>query len=254
MARRPSFQFYPGDWLSSSKTAMMTPAEEGAYIRLLCYCWKDEDCSLPDDDEVLARLSRLNEGWLKGGSRVVASCFQPHPTKVGFLTNERLMQEREKQDEWRRKSAAGGRKSAATRAKNKSKGGSHLVATKAQPIANTSSSSSSSNNTSKNKFSDIDMELAKFFYELISKNIENPKKPSFNSWANDIRLMREQDKREPSDIRGLMVWVQADDFWKSNVMSTKSLRKSWDRLMMKRKSTGDIPDDGWRDEPTRQLP
>jgi hypothetical protein len=36
--KRPAFQFYPSDWLASMAIMLMTPAEEGAYVRLLCHC------------------------------------------------------------------------------------------------------------------------------------------------------------------------------------------------------------------------
>lgn len=147
MGKSPAFQFYPNDWLGSAKVAAMTPAQEGAYIRLLSYMWNDDDNSLPDDDNELASLSRLHEGWLKGGSTVVRKCFIPHPTKEGFLTNKRMLKEVKKQELWRKKSSEGGQKSALKRAetqkKDNSKGGSTTVPTKAQPKLNSSSSSSS---------------------------------------------------------------------------------------------------------------
>lgn len=104
----PAFQFYPDSWLGSFKVLMMKPEYEGGYIRLLCYMWNDEDCSLPDDDEVLASLSRLNERWFSGGSAMVRKCFVKHPNKDGFLTNNRLQKEREKQIKWRDKSKQAG--------------------------------------------------------------------------------------------------------------------------------------------------
>ncbi len=73
--RAPAFQFYAGDHLGDPRIALMTPAQEGAYIRLLAYAWMDPDGSLPDDDEALAHLSRLAEGWFGGGSLRVRSCF-----------------------------------------------------------------------------------------------------------------------------------------------------------------------------------
>lgn len=95
---------------------MMTPSEEGAYFRLLCYAWLDPDCSIPNDDGVLAILSRLGEGWLKGGSSgIIKARFQPHPTIPDRLVNERLIEEREKQESWREKSRQGGIKSALSR-------------------------------------------------------------------------------------------------------------------------------------------
>lgn len=140
--KRPSFQFYPADWLSSMTITMMDAAHEGAYIRLLCYDWMND--GIPDDDAKLASISRLGEGWFKGGSTVLRVCFKHHPTKEGFLTNSRLQTEREKQDEWREKSKAGGLKSAESRRKKAVKGGSTSVARVVQPKGNTSSSSSSS--------------------------------------------------------------------------------------------------------------
>lgn len=133
MNKSPAFQFYAKDWLSSPKIALMPPQYEGAYIRLLAYCWDSGDCSLPDDDDELASLSRLGEGWLNGGSKVLRKCFVSHPTKPGHLSNQRLLDEAEKQAAWQRKSSEGGKKSAAKRAENKEllRGGS----TKGEPEA-----------------------------------------------------------------------------------------------------------------------
>jgi uncharacterized protein YdaU (DUF1376 family) len=135
MNKAPAFQFYANDWLSSTQIALMTPAQEGAYIRLLCHAWNDPDCSIPDDDAQLAILSRLGEEWGKGGYNLVKACFQPHPNQEGRLVNLRLLEERKKQDEWREKSRQGGRKSAQTRwgtpgkstSKRKNKGGYKMV-------------------------------------------------------------------------------------------------------------------------------
>jgi uncharacterized protein YdaU (DUF1376 family) len=147
MTKSPAFQFYVNDWLSSPSISMMTPCHEGAYIRLLCYDWASD--GIPDDDDALAMLSRLGEGWFKGGSAVVRKCFNQHPTKSGFLTNIRLQKEREKQRIWREKSSMGGKKSGQTRAKqqSKSKGGSTKAQPTGQPNSNSSSSSSSLFNT-----------------------------------------------------------------------------------------------------------
>ncbi len=142
MNKSPAFQFYPKDWLSSATIQMMPPEYEGAYIRLLAYCWESGDCSLPDDDDALARLSRLGEGWLKGGCNLVRKCFIPHPKKPGFLTNERLYNELQKQEVWRKKSSKGGKKSALKRAEDKASA--RVVEKCLVPNSNISSSSSSS--------------------------------------------------------------------------------------------------------------
>jgi hypothetical protein len=130
---------------------MMTPAQEGAYIRLLCYDWANE--GIPDSAEHCSALARLPD---LDAVRVVMACFKQHRTKDGFLTNDRLEFEREKQLRWRQKSAEGGKKSAekrwGTTDKKPNKGGKEMVTTKPQPKGNTiSSSSSSSSNKEKYK-------------------------------------------------------------------------------------------------------
>lgn len=148
-AKAPAFQFYPGDWLASGNIILMTPEQEGGYIRLLCYDWSGD--GIVDNDAVLAALSRLGEGWLNGGSEIIRKCFVPHPEKPGFITNPRIQKEREKQRNWKEKSREGGLKSAASRGKGKGKGGSTKPKPKAnrpvEPKGNSSSSSSSSDNT-----------------------------------------------------------------------------------------------------------
>ena len=145
--KSPAFQFYANDWLSSPSVMLMSPAEEGAYIRLLAIDWACD--GIPDNDEVLAKLSRLGDEWCKGGYSLVKECFKPHPKKEGYLTNARIESERKKQNDWAKKSSQGGKKSAAKRwgskDKEDDKGGYNVVKDCLPPFGNSSSSSSSSN-------------------------------------------------------------------------------------------------------------
>ena len=147
--KSPAFQFYVNDWLSSTNIQLMTPAQEGAYIHLLCHMWNSPDCSITDNDDELAVLSRLGKGWFKGGSTNVLACF----TKQGNRwTNMRLLSERKKQNDWSKKSRAGGMQSAKSRKAKalERKGGSPLVEQWLQPNGNSSSSSSSSSSEEEN--------------------------------------------------------------------------------------------------------
>ncbi len=145
MGKSPAFQLFCGDWLSSQKITLMSSSEEGAYVRLLCYAWMDPDCSLPDDDDVLAQLSRLGEQWSKGSSRILRACFTAHPHKPGRLVNTRLLIERQRQEEWRKKCRLGGIQSGKSRTSSL-KGSSRVVEVNGnRPVeleANSSSSSS----------------------------------------------------------------------------------------------------------------
>jgi uncharacterized protein YdaU (DUF1376 family) len=174
MKKSPAFQFYPNDWLSSPKIAMMTPAQEGAYIRLLCYCWASGDCSLPNNETQLLTLSRLNN---IDDLRVVEKCFNQSPTDSTKLVHDRLILEAQKQHVWKQKSSAGGKKSAKQRADNKRdfKGGSNLV----QPKANISSSSSSS---SSNKYT-YEFEI---FWEKFPRQRRGDKDKTFTAWKNAL--------------------------------------------------------------------
>lgn len=112
MKAPPAFQFYAADYLADEHVQLMSLEEEGIYVRLMSYCWREG--SISNDPEILSRLC-------KGGSttaiRVVLARFQPHPTAEGRLVHSRLEGEREKQAKWRQKSAEGGRKSVESRAK-----------------------------------------------------------------------------------------------------------------------------------------
>ena len=88
------------------------------------------------------------------------------------------------------------------------------------------------------RFDDEDQELAQWIWELIQKILPNHKPPNLDSWANDIRLMRERDNRSPADIRKVFGWANADtDFWQANILSPAKLRKHFDKLDLKRRST-----------------
>src|SRR3990167_10345948 len=67
--RSPAFQFYPKDYLSSSKVQRMSLAERGAYTTLLCHCWLD--AGLPNNMAALAQLvgmtaARFTRMWTNG--------------------------------------------------------------------------------------------------------------------------------------------------------------------------------------------
>lgn len=140
----PAFQFYPADWLAAACVSMATLEEEGAYIRLLCYAWREG--SIPADSKKCALL--VGKGITEETVRVVQGWFNQHPTDSTKLVHKRLEREREKQRIWSEKSADGGRKSAQMRKKSRLiKGGSTTLGAKPQPNGNSSSSFSSSNIT-----------------------------------------------------------------------------------------------------------
>jgi uncharacterized protein YdaU (DUF1376 family) len=76
------------DWISSNRITVMTPAQEGGYLRLLLCAWSEPGCALPDDAETLAELSRLRGDWPTLGVKVRA-CFVSDPERPGHIFNEK---------------------------------------------------------------------------------------------------------------------------------------------------------------------
>ncbi|MGI8216715.1 phage replisome organizer N-terminal domain-containing protein [Bacillus cereus] len=90
--------------------------------------------------------------------------------------------------------------------------------------------------TSRHKFETCDINGAKYLFELIKGNNPKQKEPNFDSWANEFRLMRERDNREPQEIKDVIDWCQADPFWQGNILSPKKLREKFDQLTIQMKS------------------
>lgn len=146
--KAPAFQFYAAEYLADEHVQLMTLEEEGAYIRLLSFCWREG--SIPNDPSALSRLC-------KGASTTVLTTvlkrFKPNGNQDDRLIHPRLESERVKQQQWREKSAQGGRASAHKRKKLKSEPPRQGGATTLQPdrlnqratLQSSSSSASSSN-------------------------------------------------------------------------------------------------------------
>lgn len=63
--------------------------------------------------------------------------------------------------------------------------------------------------------------------------VARPKEPNWNTWANEIRLMRTIDGRTHRQICDLFKRVQSDPFWCRIVLSPLKLREKWDELTLK---------------------
>nr|OTP48700.1 hypothetical protein A5881_002403 [Enterococcus termitis] len=56
------------------------------------------------------------------------------------------------------------------------------------------------------------------------------KEPNYQTWADDIRKMIERDKRTEEQVRKMIEWCQADNFWSGNILSAKKLREKYDTM------------------------
>lgn len=88
----PYFPLYPNDLTSDGLVEAMTTEEFGAYLLLLCKAWHERpSASIPNDDAILARWTRLSpDRWSECKKRVL-SCFFLRPD--GRLYQKRLEHE-----------------------------------------------------------------------------------------------------------------------------------------------------------------
>ena len=111
--RSPAFQFYPKDFLSDPNVMMMTNAQVGAYIKLLCVCWQQD--TLPNDDETLAILVGESRTWWKKFGGLIKACFRVRSRK---LIHPRLHNEKQKQKKRREQAQRGAKTTNAKRYRN----------------------------------------------------------------------------------------------------------------------------------------
>lgn len=119
---------------------------------------------------------------------------------------------------------------------------SHTINNIKNTIQNTNNSTSGKNfppakTGKKFVYTDDDLLVANWIFGLIKNLSPNVKTPAFESWANEIRLMRERDGRTHKDICELFRWANQDSFWAANILSPSKLREKWDQLEIKRGSS-----------------
>lgn len=86
-----------------------------------------------------------------------------------------------------------------------------------------------------------DLRLAQWMFSLVLGLHPKHRQPNFPKWCEQIRLMRERDKREHREIAELFRWANRHAFWQSNILSPAKLRERWDQLVIRRKADDALP-------------
>lgn len=79
-----------------------------------------------------------------------------------------------------------------------------------------------------------DLRCAEWLFSEVQRIAPSAKQPTWASWSNDIRLMRERDGRTHKEIAQLFKWACNDSFWQGNVLCPSKLRDKWTQLDIKR--------------------
>lgn len=102
------------------------------------------------------------------------------------------------------------------------------------------------NNINSSKLEEDDIRLSNFLFSCLREINPKHREPNIERWANDIRLMRERDKREVIEIENMIKFIFKNDgqfgrfdgsFWQSNILSTSKLRMKYDAIAIQIKNS-----------------
>jgi hypothetical protein len=111
----------------------------------------------------------------------------------------------------------------------------HQDAHRTIPVNSTKNSTKEQDSSCRSRrFDESDMATAQWMHQLNLELQPERKAPSFEKWAETIRLMRERDERTDTQIRALYQWCHDDDFWRVIVLSPSKLRQKYDDLELRR--------------------
>lgn len=82
-----------------------------------------------------------------------------------------------------------------------------------------------------------EMRFAKFLFKCIQKNNPKAKEPNFQTWAGEFDKIIRIDERPEKELVSVIRFCQSDAFWHTNILSPGSLRKQYDRLMLRAKKS-----------------
>lgn len=93
----PWFPFFAGDWMNDGKRFGLTWAQQGMYIFLLSYQWREG--SIPGDKASLMRILSLTETEFDESWPMLGACFEQCSSIAGavLIVNSRLEEVRKKQ-------------------------------------------------------------------------------------------------------------------------------------------------------------
>lgn len=129
-AASPCLLWWPQDYLADSNVVDMTLEQEGAYMRLLWFCWTDG--SIPGDVARLARrwqLGRSGDDTKKAEALWTAlrHLFVEDDAKPGWFKHRRIEEERTKQAERSRRGRDAANHRWSTRGGEASSSGDHPI-------------------------------------------------------------------------------------------------------------------------------
>jgi len=236
MKRQPGFYFYPDDFLGG--TMAMTASARGIYMDLLCF--QNANGFIPEDPDVLARISRSSREELDAAWPSLAPKFAI--AVPSGLANQRMLEQTEEQRAYRAKKSAAGRKGAEKRwsdgITNASANASANGKRHGKPIASSSSSYSSSlsEKTPRKKKPQVSKaantpqaKLVEWFGECFAFHRQGETYvPAKQDYVHAHWLL-ENHSRDEIKVRSDRMLMKTTPFWLENA-SIALLRTKWNGL------------------------
>jgi hypothetical protein len=268
--KRPSFQFYPADWLQDTALRACSLAARGLWADMMCFMHqgtpyghltlptsKDapKDMVRPILPPVLARMVGCDREECEALLRELEEAGVFSRTFEGVIFSRRMVRD----EEVRGVRAAGGYESLNNPnvPRPKTDGWTSLRGSLDMSLGGSPSSSSSSSSSPASSSepsgspharkirsqglvspSPVGINLANLLRAGILANNPNAKitAAQMTTWALEADRMISLDNRSESQIAELIAWSQNDPFWRSNILSMGKLRKQFDQLTVKRSS------------------
>ena len=221
------YQHHIGDF--NNATRHLTRVERSLY-RDLIELYYDTEKPLTNDVDLLARKIIATTDIEKTALNTILGEF--FTSENDGYHNARCDIDIEKYHSNSKAKSKAGKASAAKRRKhstdveqvnNKSSTNQEPITNNQQPL----------NTSGKNSYSTEDRGLAVHIHKKIKELNPKAKDPNIDKWANEIRLMRERDKRSHEEIIDIFTWANNDPFWRTNILSPSKLRKQFDQLTIK---------------------
>lgn len=261
MARLSYFPLYTGDWLT--KVSHLTLEEQGAYMRLLCCMWNTTDCSLPLDDEKVARAIGCN---LRTWRRIKAGIWEQMTLDIpaGVFWQDRIRKE------WVKAKAKVDRMAKAREERERKLNG-DLSPTKSKlNPPKTEAVSNDSDGLHANYRADNQIQNQNTTKRVPARRIEPSEEakavalyladairahsPDYSprggiesataAWAREIDLAIRLDKRTPEQLRRVIDYAhrnEKDTFWRDKLLSGEKLRDKCAALLLRAKPAGAKP-------------
>jgi uncharacterized protein YdaU (DUF1376 family) len=177
--KAPAYLWYPKDYLADANTVLMTLEQEGAYRRLLDYCWLEG--SIPNDMEELGRLCKgLNPDKMRKVWKAIEPCFRK---RGGKWVHPRLDVERKKQKANREAKSRAGKLGAEAR-----HGKRYIGTAKNMPEADPSLTiTNTATPTEKKKRKPKKATYSPLFEKVWSIHSKGPKKHAFSEYNRAIK-------------------------------------------------------------------